>query len=391
MMNIKNVVIACTLMLCISMSVQAKELSQFTAGKVQRAHNLQQDEKLNEAITLLADLNPSRAYDKAFVKRMLGIFYWQKGNTKNAIANLSYAVDSGLLNDEQAWVTQRMLADILLSEQQFTVALPHYYTLSKNIPDNQKADELWLRIAQSHYQIEEWNRVLAALKQFDRFNKKVDVQPLTIKLGAQLQLKHWKNAIATLNGLIGLEPNKTVWWQQLAGIQIRIGRSNDALDTLALAKHQGVELRQQDLKTLAQLYAQRGIPERAAILFSELDGVDTDAKLLSDQAMYWQMAKEWNKAISIWSKAARLDNKYRWQLAQLLLQEGHYHKALTELERVKDKAKNADVELAKVRAYYKLEDFDRAIIHAKQANNISSSSASKSWIRYLSQIREMKG
>lgn len=390
-MNLKNVVIACTLMLCISMSVQAKELSQFTAGKVQRAHNLQQDEKLNEAITLLADLNPSRAYDKAFVKRMLGIFYWQKGNTKNAIANLSYAVDSGLLNDEQAWVTQRMLADILLSEQQFTVALPHYYTLSKSIPDNQKADELWLRIAQSHYQIEEWSRVLAALKQFDRFNKKVDIQPLTIKLGAQLQLKHWKGAIITLNGLIGLEPNKTVWWQQLAGIQIRIGRSNDALDTLALAKHQGVELRQQDLKTLAQLYAQRGIPERAAILFSELDGVDTDAKLLSDQAMYWQMAKEWNKAISTWAKAAALDNRYRWELAQLLLQEGHYRKALTELDRVKRKAKKADVELAKVRAYYKLEDFDRAIIHAKLANNITSSAASTSWIRYLSQIREMKG
>ncbi|EAS40543.1 hypothetical protein C9J48_26145 [Photobacterium profundum] len=389
-MNIKSVVITCTLMLCISMSVKAQDLSQFTAGKVQRAHHLQQEDKLGEAITLLAELNPSRAYDKAFVKRMLGIFYWQKGNTKSSIVNLSYAVDSGLLNDEQAWVTQRMLADILLSEQQFTSALPHYYTLSKNIPDNQKADELWLRIAQSHYQIEEWDRVLAALKQYDRFNRKVDVQPLTIKLGAQLQLKHWKGAITTLNGLIGLEPNKTIWWQQLAGIQIRIGRSNDALDTLALAKHQGVDLRQQDLKTLAQLYAQRGIPERAAMLFSELRGASSDAKLLSDQAMYWQMAKEWNKAISIWAKAAKLDNKYRWQLAQLLLQEGHYHKALTELERVKDKTKRADVELAKVRAYYKLEDFDRAIIHAKQANNMNSSSASKSWIRYLSQIRDMQ-
>lgn len=389
-MNIKSVVITCTLMLCISMSVKAQDLTQFTASKVQRAHHLQQDEKLSEAITLLAELNPSRAYDKAFVKRMLGIFYWQKGNTKNAIVNLSYAVDSGLLNDEQAWVTQRMLADILLSEQQFTSALPHYYTLSKNIPDNQKADELWLRIAQSHYQIEEWDRVLSALKQYDRFNKKVNVQPLTIKLGAQLQLKHWKGAIATLNGLIALEPNKIVWWQQLAGIQIRIGRSNDALDTLALAKQQGVELRQQDLKTLAQLYAQRGIPERAAILFSELDGAATDAKLLSDQAMYWQMAKEWNKAISTWAKAAKLDNQYRWKLAQLLLQEGHYHQALTELERVKDNSKNADVELAKVRAYYKLDDFERAIIHAKQANNMNSSSASKSWIRYLTQIRNMQ-
>ncbi|PSV57562.1 hypothetical protein C9J48_26590 [Photobacterium profundum] len=386
----KKVVIALTLMLCMPVNASAEELSQFTAGKVQRAHNLQQEEKLNEAIAVLADLNPSRAYDKAFVNRMLGIFYWQKGNTNKAIQNLTLAVNSKLLADEQAWVTQRMLADILLSEEAFKTALPHYYALTHAIPESQKADELWLRIAQTHYQIEQWPKVLSALKRYDVFSKKAEVQPLTIKLGAQLQLKKWKASIPTLNALILLEPNKTVWWQQLAGIQLRIGRSNDALDTLTLAKHQGVALRQQDLKTLAQLYAQRGIPERAALIINELENADSDAKLLSDQAMYWQVAKEWDKAIAVWSKAAQLNAKYRWELAQLLLQEGHYHKALTELERVKRKDKQADVELAKVRAYYKLDNFDKAIIHAKQANNITPSSASKSWVKYLSQIRNMQ-
>lgn len=390
MINMKKVVIALTLMLCMQVNASAEELSQFTAGKVQRAHNLQQEEKLNEAIAVLADLNPSRSYDKAFVNRMLGIFYWQKGNTNKAIQNLTLAVNSNLLVDEQAWVTQRMLADILLSEEAFKAALPHYYALTHAIPEFQKADELWLRIAQTHYQIEQWPKVLTALKRHGVFSKKAEIQPLTIKLGAQLQLKKWKASIPTLNALILLEPNKTVWWQQLAGIQLRIGCSNDALDTLALAKHQGVALRQQDLKTLAQLYAQRGIPERAAQIINELENAYSDAKLLSDQAMYWQVAKEWDKAIAVWSKAAQLNAKYRWELAQLLLQEGHYHKALTELERVKRKDKQADVELAKVRAYYKLENFDKAIIHAKQANNITPSSASKSWVKYLSQIRNMQ-
>ncbi len=390
MIKMKKVVTALTLMLCMLVNANAEELSQFTAGKVQRAHNLQQEEKLNEAIAVLADLNPSRSYDKAFVNRMLGIFYWQKGNINKAIQNLTLAVNSNLLADEQAWVTQRMLADILLSEEQFKTALPHYYALTHAIPETQKADELWLRIAQTHYQIEQWPKVLTALKRYDALSEKVAIQPLTIKLGAQLQLKKWKESIPTLNGLILLEPNKIVWWQQLAGIQLRIGRSKDALDTLALAKHQGVALRQQDLKTLAQLYAQRGIPERAAQIINELENAYSDAKLLSDQAMYWQVAKEWDKAIAVWSKAAQLNAKYRWELAQLLLQEGHYHKALTELERVKRKDKQADVELAKVRAYYKLENFDKAIIHAKQANNITPSSASKSWVKYLSQIRNMQ-
>lgn len=365
------------------------ELSQYTAGKVQRAHNLQQEEKLDEAIRLLAELTPSKAYDRAFVKRMLGVFYWQKGDLKQAIANLSDAVDSGLLLDEQAWVTQRMLADILLSDEQFKRALPHYYQLSKNIPETQKADELWLRIAQSHYQVSEWKQVLSAINTYESLSRVDDVQPLTIKLGAQLQLKQWSGALPTLKRLIGLEPNKTAWWQQMAGIQLRLGRSKDALDTLALAKRQGVKLTQQDLKTLAQLYAQRGIPERAAIIYAQLDDAQTDAELVSAQAMYWQMAKEWDKAISVWSQAAKLDTRHRWPLAQLLLQEGHYQQALTELDKVALKGRKADVELAKVRAYYKLENYDQAIIHAKRANNIKSTSASKSWIKYLSQMRKM--
>ncbi|PSW20324.1 hypothetical protein C9I98_09755 [Photobacterium sanctipauli] len=365
------------------------ELSQFTAGRVQRANNLQQEDKLDEAIAILKELSPSRAYDQAFVQRMLGVFYWQQGNLTAAIDNLTQAVSSGLLEDEQAWVTQRMLADILLSDEQFKRALPHYYELTKSIPENQKADELWLRIAQSHYQIEEWQPVLKAIDQHIRFASKVDVQPLTIKLGAQLQLKQWKASIPTLEALIALEPEKVVWWQQLAGIQLRLGQSKNALGTLAMANRQGVELSQQDLKTLGQLYAQNGVPERAARIYAELDEVKSDIDLASAQAQYWQMAKEWDKAITAWKVAAKLDAKYRWPLAQVLLQEGQYNAALAELDKVSDNKRAADVELARVRAYYKLADFDKAILHAKRADNIESTSASKSWIKYLSQMRKM--
>ncbi|PSU36060.1 tetratricopeptide repeat protein [Photobacterium lutimaris] len=365
------------------------ELSQYTAGRVQRAHNLQQDEKLDEAIGLLEGLTPSRDYDKAYVQRMLGVFYWQQNNITKAISSLTEAVNSGLLQDEQAWITQRMLADILLSSEEFKQALPHYYALTENIPENQKADELWLRIAQSHYQISEWKKTISAINTYAKYAGEMGVEPLTIKLGAQLQLQQWKAALPTLEALIVLEPNKLVWWQQTAGVQLRLGQSKSALDTLALARRQGVELSQQDLKTLAQLYAQRGIPERAAILYSQLEGAESDVELVVLQAQYWQIAKEWDKSIAIWQQAAKLDNQYRWQLAQLLLQQGYYQQAITELDKVSGNKHGADVALAKVRAHYKLNNVEKAIIFAKQADNIESSSVSKSWIKYLSQKREM--
>ncbi|MFA0125628.1 BTAD domain-containing putative transcriptional regulator, partial [Vibrio sp. 10N.261.48.A2] len=111
---------------------------------------------------------------------------------------------------------------------------------------------------------------------------------------AQLQLKQWKQSIPTLESLVELQPEKDNWWRQLVGIQLRLERSRDALNTLALAELQGVELNNSDRRLLAQLYAKRGIPERAAQEISKLDDANSDVQLLAEQATYWQLAKEWD-------------------------------------------------------------------------------------------------
>ncbi|WP_394250234.1 tetratricopeptide repeat protein [Vibrio profundi] len=386
---IRNVFTAFTLILVSINTLFASELSQYTAVRVQKAHQLAQDEKVSEAISALEGLDISREYDKAFVARMLGVFYWQDGQVKSAIKQLTYAVESGLLVDEQAWITQRMLADVLLNEQQFRSALPHYYQLVKSVPETQKEDELWMRIAQSQYQLEQWKKTLSALKRYDTYNHPDELGPLSLKLGAQLQLKQWKNAIPTLERLIVLQPEKLNWWRQLVSIQLRLERNKAALNTLSLAKLQGLELSQSDKRLLAQLYAKRGVPERAAIELSELKDVDSDEQLLAEQATYWQLAKEWDKSISVWSKAAEINPKYHWNVAQLMVQEGYYQKALKELDRVKGQGKQADVALARVRALYKLNQLESALIQAKRAENLETSKEAKVWIKYLTQLRSI--
>ncbi|MGF1754068.1 hypothetical protein L4C33_10770 [Vibrio makurazakiensis] len=368
-------------------ATNASELSQYTAVRVQKAHQLAQEEKVTEAIKALEQLEPSRDYDKAFVARMLGVFYWQNDQIDHAIEQLTYAVDSGLLMDEQAWITQRMLADVLLNEQRFSNALPHYYLLVKSVPETQKEDELWMRIAQSEYQLENWKNTLSALTQYDTFRHPDALPPLSLKLGAQLQLKHWKGAIPTLEKLIALQPDKANWWRQLVGLELRLKRDKSALATLALAKQQGVELTQTDRRLLAQLYAKRGIPERAAQEISELDEATTDVQLLAEQATYWQLAKEWDKSIVVWSQASKLNKKYHWNVAQLMVQEGHYQDALTELDKVKSKHKQPDVALVRVRALYKLNQLEGALIQAKRADNLKASTEAKGWIKYLTQLR----
>ncbi|EHQ9266806.1 tetratricopeptide repeat protein [Vibrio parahaemolyticus] len=375
-----------TLLSLTAASAIAQELSQYTASRVQRAHSLAQEEKFKEAISTLESLDLSRGYDQAFVARMLGIFYWQNEQVKPAIKQLDFAVSSGLLQDEQAWQTRKMLADILLNEQQFAKALPHYYELSKAVPKNQKAHEVWLRIAQSHYQLSQWNKVLSAMGRYEKFGQPDELGPLSIKLSSELELKKWQPAIVTIKRLIAIEPERVEWWRQLVALHLRVDDSKRALDSMALAKLQGVALSQDDFKLLAQLYAKRGIPERAALIMEQLEDLNVDSQLKAQQATYWQMAKEWDKSIDSWRVAAKLDSKYYWNYSQLLVQQGHYQQALAALDKVK--GRNADVALIKTRAYYKLNRLDDALANAKRANEIKPSNQAKSWVKYLTQRRK---
>lgn len=375
-----------TLLSLTAASAIAQELSQYTASRVQRAHSLAQEEKFKEAISTLESLDLSRGYDQAFVARMLGIFYWQNEQVKPAIKQLDFAVSSGLLQDEQAWQTRKMLADILLNEQQFAKALPHYYELSKAVPKNQKAHEVWLRIAQSHYQLSQWNKVLSAMGRYEKFGQPDELGPLSIKLSSELELKKWQPAIVTIKRLIAIEPERVEWWRQLVALHLRVDDSKRALNAMALAKLQGVALSQDDFKLLAQLYAKRGIPERAALIMEQLEDLNVDSQLKAQQATYWQMAKEWDKSIDSWRIAAKLDSKYYWNYSQLLVQQGHYQQALAALDKVK--GRNADVALIKTRAYYKLNRLDDALANAKRANEIKPSNQAKSWVKYLTQRRK---
>lgn len=373
------------------MPVMAGTLSPAVATKALKAKKLADKKHYDKAIEVLTPL-PKQAYDKAYMARMLGIFYWQNEQIKPAIKALRLAVSGDQLEPEQAWSTRRMLADILLMNQQYKPALTEYSQLVKAQPESKSHEdkaELWLRISQIHYQLEDWSKTLSSIQRYHQLGMPDAVQPLSLKVGAQLQLSQWTSAIPTLKKLLLLEPQKKRWWMQLVNLEMRVKRQNDALDSLALAKLQGIEFNQKETRLLAQLYAQNGIPERAAQVMSTLKGAENDKALLVSQAQYWQRAKEWDKAIDTWQLAAQHDEKYHWNVAQLMLQQGQYRAALHVLDNIKDPSRQVDVALARTRALYQLDKVDHALKQAHYANHLQPSAEAKSWIKYLKQLQRM--
>ncbi|MGL5654876.1 MAG: tetratricopeptide repeat protein [Vibrio sp.] len=384
----KRRILSYLLLSCLSVASYAAELSPYTANRVMQANQLAQQNKLNDAIQVLKQTEISRSYDRAYVARMLGVFYWQNDQIPAAISSLKLAVESDELQDQQAWTTRKMLADLLTSQQQYRPALQHYYQLAAAIPSEQNGADLWLRVAQLHFQLQEWPAVLKAVGHSAQYAPQDAVLPLSLQLGAELNLERWQPAIRSLKRLLVLEPQKSEWWRQLVSLELHVGQPKHALSTLALAKLQQVELTQQDLRLLAQLYAQHGVPERAAQVLDSLEDAASNQQLITERAIYWQRAKEWDKAIATWRLAAKQEAKYHWQVAQLLLQEGHYQQALTELELVKEPDQQAQVALAKTRALYKLNQLEAALLQAKRADTLQASDSAKQWIKYLSHLRQ---
>ncbi|EKO3564024.1 tetratricopeptide repeat protein [Vibrio metschnikovii] len=382
------------LLLIGSTSSFAVELSPYAANKALQANQLAQEERFAEAIELLRETKVSRGYDKAYFDRMLGVFYWQNEQLSLAIRSLTEAVGSGELVDEQGWATRRMLADLLLMDQQYQSALPHYYQLVKEVikdgNEKQTTSELWLRISQVHYQLQQWAKTLSSIDRYEQLTSIDEVTPLSLKLGAQLQLERWQPAIVTLKRLIALESDKSSWWLQLVSLELRTGQPKEALSSLGLAKLHGIELNQQELRLLAQLYAQNGIPERAAQILASIDNADSDLDLITERASYWQRAKEWDRAIETWSLAAQFDAKYYWNVSLLYNQQGEYRQALSALDKVTDKARQPEVALARARALYKLNRLDDALAQAKRAQHLQpSNNEAQGWINYLTQLREI--
>ncbi|MBD1574982.1 hypothetical protein HC723_00660 [Vibrio sp. S11_S32] len=384
-----------------------KSVTPYTGKKLVQASQLAQEEHLLKAIEVLNGFTPNNDYDKALVNRVLGIYYWQAEQPKQSIRALTTSTNLHALEPKAQWQTQRMLGDILYSQQNFAAAVLAYQktlAVKYDAKGNERkmhakeVNQLYFRIAASYYQQQNWQQVRRYIAYYRAPDAKQTLQALRMQVVAELRLKQWKNAEMTLADLIRLEPNNKGWWQQQISVQLQQKRTQAALETYALAKQQSIISKQSliskqaltfninDYKTLAQLYAQNKIPERAARILDDMFAQFPDSKTIDNQkrqAQYWQIAREWPQAISAWQSLAHRDAQYYWPLTQLLIQQKHYAQANKVIDQAKPYAKFNEFALAKIQLLYRLDKYNDALAQAKRLNEKQPSASAQTWIVYL--------
>jgi hypothetical protein len=364
-----------------SLPLSAAELSRYVALKVHKAFQVQQDENTAEAITLLQQIETEREYDRAYVQKLLGVFYWQQDQFDKAEQALEKAVSSGALDEEQQLDSQRMLAEIQLYQQHFAPAIANFKAVIAKTTEESKLAGYWLRISQAYYFLEQWQDVLTSVARYKSYVQAPQVSALKLQLAAELNLEQWNAAIRTTKQLRHREPQQRDWWKQLYSLLLRTEQAREALTVLQQMERAGFVLTQTEIKTLAGLYAQQKLPAQAAENYAHLEGLNSDAGMLATQARYWQQAREWDKSLLSWQKATELDAQYRWPYARLLLQQSRYRRALEQMDQIEQPSEQ--ILLAKVKAYYRLNQLQQAKKAATRAYRIAHNKTAREWLDYL--------
>ena len=368
---------------------QSRAVGESAAKKVQKSFGAYTEGNLDQAIAILLEANAKNDFDKAYVDRMLGNFYAEKGQMKTAIKYLKTAVDADILGGTDHAATMRLYADLLLQEKQFKEAIPYYY---KWMDFTCKADaQMYRRIGIAYTELKDWNKVLQVADKGLTLAESPDKGLYQMKLTAFFNQKKYKEAVKVLETMVPLFQDDKRLWVQLAQFYLMTEDYDKSLATYDLAYKNGFLETDSNITRLAQLLAQKGSPYKAATIFEKhmKSGLVVESeKSLTTLAGFYHNAKELKEAAYYYGKAAAVSNKGELYLKQgrILALEQKYNEAIPVLKKALDAGIDnpgeAQFELAL--AYLSLKKYKSAYNRAVlAANDKKTERSAKSYISYI--------
>ncbi|MDD8059178.1 MULTISPECIES: tetratricopeptide repeat protein [Shewanella] len=368
---------------------QSRAVGESAAKKVQKSFEAYTEGNLDQAISILLEANAKNDFDKAYVDRMLGNFYAEKGQMGTAIKYLKTAVDADILGGTDHAATLRLYADLLLQEKKFKEAIPYYYQW---MDFTCKSDaQMYRRIGIAHTELKEWNKVLQVADKGLSLADAPDKGLYQMKLTAYFNQKKYKEAVNVLEVMVPLFQDDKRLWVQLAQFYLMTEDYDKSLATYDLAYKNGFLETEGNITRLAQLLAQKGSPYKAATIFEKhmKSGlIAENEKSFTTLAGFYHNAKELKEAASYYGKAAAISNKGELYLKQgrILALDQKFNDAIPVLKKALDAGIDnpgeAQFELAL--AYLSLKKYKSAYNRAVlAANDKKTERSARSYISYI--------
>lgn len=293
--------------------------------KLDAARALADEKKYSQAIQELQALEKRKrnSYETAMTYNMYAYVYFNQENYASAAKAYENVIATQNIPDSLAQTTLYSLAKLYLIQENYKKALE---PLNKwfAMVETPSAEAYVLR-AQIFFQLEQYKKALPDVKQAISMTKEQGNQPrenwLMLERAVYYQNKDFANLARCLQDLATLYP-KGQYWIQLAAVYSELGKPMKELATLETAYEQGYLTRESELVNFAQALMGQEIPYKAAAVLEDgmkAGKIKEDARNLSTLGDAWMLAKEYDKAIAVMTRAADMSKagKDYFKLAQI--------------------------------------------------------------------------
>ncbi|RUO59564.1 hypothetical protein CWI71_08780 [Pseudidiomarina insulisalsae] len=369
-------------------------VSERVGRRIMNAYELYSEEDdIKGAIEVLEDIEPSEAFDRAYVDRFLGNLYAGDNRLEEAYQRITRATDADILGWSDQASSLKLAADLSLQLEKYRDAVEYY---GKWLQFTGEANpEVFLRIANAYYELKEFDKIIRpadlAIQYYEEPNKNAYV----LKVASYYERKMYSDAIDVLEAGLAVIPGEKTWWNQLGMIYMLEERIDKALQTLEIAYLAGYFDKESQYKALVQLYGNNGIPyDSARLMMKHLNAGDIEktARNYYSAANNFEMAREYSRAAEVYGLAAELAEE-RQDRANYYRKKGTAHLRAEEYDDAADaylQALNAGhdqpgpIYMSLAEAYFYQNKFSDALEYVQEAQEYDDQRRNaRSWESYI--------
>ena len=346
--------------------------------KVQAAFEAYNQDLVKEALDILYDVETSDDFDRAYVDRFIGnLLASMEGQGAKAFKYLVSSVEKKVLNDLEHSQTMKLIGDLSMQEQKYTDAIK-WYNAWMDFTCKQDPD-VYTRMAQAYYESKQLDKMIEPADKAIALYPEPNKNPYVLKLTSYYERKMYEQTIEVAETLVNVFPEEPRWWTQLGLFYLLVEKYDKALSAFELSYNQGYLDKENQLKTLAQLYGTVGIPHKSAKVLQKgvKDGIlKNTAEINASIANSHHQAKEYKLAAQYYGKAAEIssDPEHYNKQGTLLLIAEDYRGAIKALQTALDKGSDdvGKIHFSLMEANFYLGNYKQAMVHVNEAKKDSS-------------------
>ncbi|MDO6445727.1 hypothetical protein Q4493_08075 [Colwellia sp. 1_MG-2023] len=367
--------------------------------KVGKAFELYSTDDIKGALALLLEIDAKSDYDKAILARYIAVMYATLGDQEaKAIEYLKKAVGPDILNESDHGEAIKLLADLQMQTKEYEGALANYKAW---MDFTGKSDgDTWVKIAQANYELKRLSKMITpADNAIAAYGDKHNKNPYILKLTSYYETKKYKEAVKVLETAVQLFPNEKAFWKQLGNFYLLVEDYDRGMATLDLAYKQGYLEKESEIKTLASLYAQNGMPFKSAKLLEKHISsglVKRDDTNIYSLANAWHAAQHIDKAAKYYGELAKMTNEAKHYSKQgtLLAQDEQFEKAVVALNKAIDLGvpNKGRLYMSIAESHFYLAQYKEAYAAIQNAmKDPKTRKGAKGWVSYIKDTAARKG